>query len=385
MNRLNGYLDSFVDQAGFRQHAGIWSGISFGNMVIGSSGAISFSGYQNISIQAFGGSGMLEYRQGPCEGWAVKSVYGPGGGPAGDGFFPIAISGLFGFNDCYHANNELNINTNFGDVIFYSVFRKVLFLAGQRAPLRLSGILFAPVATGNTNNEQGDINPCLHSVSKPVAKFAGSTMNSFTDPTSDFEMQARAMGVGSLFFNTGSGIANISIGSGIGQWNFQSYAGGDTYPLSVTKETFVRLPINTETVGDLNYTYASGPTGIGIFSPGLYRCHYSCSFRRSTINATFRTAAIRAVLNQQGINPATPGINAANTVAQSQSYASAQNTNAPCCSTSHTFLFNADAGDLIALEAALVDATAGSDGLNLTTSGTLIILEKIGPKRGNFS
>ena len=87
---------------------------------------------------------------------------------------------------------------------------------------------------------------CLHGVLKPVAKFAGSNMNSYTDPSTTDEMNARALGIGTLFFNTGSGIANIAVGSGIAQWNFQTYAGGNTFPLSITKETFTRLSICKE-------------------------------------------------------------------------------------------------------------------------------------------
>lgn len=386
MNRLNGYLDSFVGQAGFRQHGGTWSGVSRGDMVLASSGAIAFSGYQNVEIQAFGGSGQIQYRQGPYEGWHIRNALGITGGPNGDGFFPIAVSGLFGLNDAYHGGQELSINGNYGDVVFIANFRKFIFCPGSRAALRISGILSAPVTTGNTNNEHGDINPCLHSVLKPVAKHAGSTMNSYTDPANSDEMQARGLGVGTLFFNTGSGIANLSIGSGIGQWNFTTFNGTDVYGMPITKEVFVRLPISTEVIGDLNYAYASGPTGIAIFSPGLYKCSYSCSFRRLTPDGSFRTTAIRAVLKQQGINLVTPGISISDMIPQSISYAPCQNANIPCGSTSHSFLFNADAGDLFALEGALVDINAGAGGgVNLTTSGTLIILEKIGPKRGRFS
>lgn len=385
MNRLNGYLDSFVDQAGYRQHGGIWSGISRGDTVIASSGFIAFSGYRNLQISAFGGSGKIEYRGGPNEGWYASSPWGLLGGPLNDGMRPIALSGLYGINDAYKANNTAFLNATFGDINLIGNTRKTVFVPGSRSPMRISGVLFAPVNTGNTNNEQGDLMACLHGVIKPVPKFTGSTMNSFADPATTEEMTARAMGIGTLFLNTGSGITNIAVGSGIAQWNFTTYAGGDTFPLSVTKETFTRLPISTERIGDLNYSYATGPTGIGIFSPGLYRCSYSCTFRRVTINATLRTAAIRAVLKQQGINPSVPGISSTDTIPQSHSYCTAGNANVPCCSAHHSFLFNADAGDLIALEAALSDATATTDGLNLTTSGTLIMLEKIGPKRGNFS
>ena len=386
MNRLNGYLDSFVDQAGYRQHGGIWSGISRGDAVIASSGTIAFSGYLNVQISAFGGSGRMEYRGGPHEGWYASGPWGLRGGPLSDGMYPIALSGLYGINDAYKANALTFLNAAFGDLIIIGNARKAIFAPGSRAPLRVSGVLFAPVNTGNTNNEQGDLMSCLHGVMKPVAKFAGSTMNSYSDPSTPEEMQARAMGVGTLFFNTGSGIANISIGSGIGQWNFTTFNGNNTYTMPITKEVFVRLPISTETIGDLNYAYATGPTGIAIFSPGLYKCTYSCSFRRLTPDASFRTTAVRAVLKQQGINALVPGVSATDIIPQSISYAACQNANAPACSTSHSFLFNADAGDLIALEGALIDTSAGAGGgVNLTTSGSLIILEKIGPKRGRFS
>jgi hypothetical protein len=387
MNRLNGYLDSFVDQAGYRQHGGIWSGISRGDTVIGSSGFIAFSGYQNVLISSFGGSGKIEYRGGPNEGWYASGPWGKGtGGPLNDGMYPIALSGLYGINDAYKANAIAFLNATFGDLNIIGNTRKTVFVPGSRAPLRVSGVLFAPINVGNTNNEQGDLMSCLHGVIKPVPKFTGSTMNTYSDPATPEEMTARAMGVGTLFFNTGSGIANISIGSGIGQWNFTTFNSTDVYGMPIVKEVFVRLPISTETIGDLNYSYASGPTGIAIFSPGLYKCTYSCSFRRLTPDASFRTTAVRAVLKQQGINALVPGISATDIIPQSISYAACQNANVPCASTSHSFLFNADAGDLIALEGALIDTSAGAGGgVNLTTSGTLIILEKVGPKRGRFS
>ena len=386
MTRLNGYLDSFVDQAGFRQHGGIWSGISRGDMIIASSGLIAVSGGSDVQIQAFGGSGMIAYRFGPQEGWATKIASRFTGGSANDGFFPLAVSGIFGLNDAYKGGAEINVNGNNGDINIYSAFRKLQFVTGSRAPLRLSGILIAPVTTGSTNNEQGDINSCLHGMLKPVAKFTGAAanVNSYTDPVDADEMKARALGVGTLFFNTGSGIANIAIGSGIAQWNFTTYKSGSTYPLSLTKETFVRLPLSTETISDLNYTYVSGPTGVAIWSPGLYKCTYSCTFRRITPSATLREAAVRAVLLPQLVNVAIPGVSGTYTIPQSHAYCNMSSTNAPNGSLHNSFLFNADAGDFLALEGALVDIT-GADGLNLTTSGTLMIIEKIGPKRGNFS
>lgn len=396
MSRRNGYLDSFVDQAGFRQHGGILSGISKGDHFIGSSGTIAISGYLNVSFTTAGVSGFLGYsisgKFGQC--WEATPPWAYTYAPTAAGMeehLPPGLSGHLGIFDIYRAGGDKNfidLNATYGDLIFVADTAKVDFCVGQRANMRLSGILYAPINTGSTN-EFGDIHPCLHGVLQPVPKLPNAL--TYTDPTDSDIMRATALGVGGLFFNTGSGIINIMNGSGIEQLNFTTYKGGTTFPIDDTKERFLRLPISTLFIDDRNITYHNTPTGLSIMSPGLYKCQYNVSFRRATVNATFRQIAVRAALypNAQGIGGGAGGAgtsaDSSKIIPNSTCYASAFSANGAVCSLSHSFLFNADQNDFFALEGSLVDATsAAGQGLNMTTSGVTASIFRIGPKRGNF-
>ena len=394
MTRLNGYLDSFVDQGGFRQHGGIFSGISRGDMILQSSGVISISGAQQVTFSAFGGSGALRYNSsGSYTGWEVKDsirINNPIGplGPTTDpeGYAPLLVSGITTFQHLYRAaqGNDIYLFAQYGDLNIISNTKKFMVQHGQRASPRLSGILYVPVNTGNTNNEQGDVMSCLHGMMTPYPKFVGAL--SYTDPATIEEAQARSLGVGTLFFNTGSGITNISIGSGIEQTNFTTYKGTTTFPLYANKEVWARLPISTIFVDDRNQTYSAGISGLSIMSAGLYRVHYNCSFRRELIASALRGVCVRAILQAGKAGGGSPLLPNNNEVASgSYSYADSSNLNSPCCSVSHEFLLNMDANDFLGLEAVVQDrsVTTGQSFL-LTTSGTLLYVQKIGPKRGNF-
>lgn len=398
MSRLNGYLDSFVDQCGFRQHGGIFSGISKGDQFIGSSGTISISGYLSVSFTAVGTSGLLGYSVSGRFGESWKSsppfgyIYTPRSGP--EDILPIGLSGYLGFFDIYRAGSDKNyveLNATYGDLIFVADTAKIDFAVGQRANMRLSGIFYAPVNTGSTN-EFGDIHSCLHSVLSNPPKFAGSTLNNYTPPTTTAEKNARALGIGTIFVNTGSGVANLSFGSGVEGLHLDTYRGASTYPLDDKKEQWIRIPVATQLYDDRHFTFQGGPTGVSIHSPGLYRCSYHITANRLSANATGKELAVRAVLyqNSAGNGGGAVGIpvggSITNIIPQSISYGYTINTNIVKCDAKHSFLFNADGDDFFALEAEHNSGNAVSgDGLELNSSGCVLMLQKVGPKRGNIN
>ena len=386
MTRLNGYLDAFISQAGWRQHGGFWSGISVGNTIIQSSGTIAISGFQNFEVQVFGGSGGIRYFQGPYEGWQVKMAnLSPIAGSGFNGFFPIAISGILCMQDVYAANPDIMIQTPAnpggvrpGNMTWITNDRKFFLVQGQRAPLNISGALKVPIVGGVSFNDTGDIAMCHHAQVMQA--------NSFAFPATSDEADARALGPGTLTLNTGSGIINIMTGSGIA---FVTHNNDFTTALGV--DNYVRIPLSGMVVNDLMFTPNTTGSGISFMNTGMYMVTYNVSLQKIAGTAS-RTFSVRGVLRNKGGEGETPGgvgpLNGSTKTAipGSLSWGTVTNvTTLPWFTINGSFLVNADAGQFLGFEIAN-QGTAGTTGNTtvVSASGTYAMIQYIGPKRSFF-
>jgi hypothetical protein len=378
MSRLNGYLDSFTDQAGYRQHGGIWSGVSRGDTIIQSSGTISVSGYRNFDVQILGGSGAFKYVGGAFEGWHVKMAnLNPSAGSGRNGLFPLAVSGIFSLQDAYVGNPDLIIQSEAnaggaGTMTFTTNDRKWKLVQGQRAPINISGALKVPIVGGVSFNETGDIAMCHHAqVMQP---------NSFNFPVDDAEADARSLGPGTLTLNTGSGIINMSVGSGIA---FITAKQDVRMPFLL--DNWARLPMSGLAVEDKMFSQNTAGSGINFMVAGMYLVNYHLSFQK-VLGTTARTIAVRAILKNKGSETEGGGSQALSNFAGipgSLSWTPVTNvTTLPFNTASATFLVNANVGQFLGFEAAQAGVGAvAAQAVNSVASGSYAIVQYIGPRR----
>lgn len=373
MNRLNGYTDSFVNQTGFRQHGGFYSGIALGDIILQSSGQVSISG-TNVSLTV-GEREKITYVDN--YGWSAKQPYLTTGGPNSDGVFPIAISGIYSIDMAYRANREIRFRTPYGNLYLIADELRPVFVGTGRSPMQISGMLAVPLKSStNQNNQEGDVFMCHHSVIGRPPKLPNSNFTPYTPPDFDFESDARSLGHATMAYNTGSGIINLMVGSGI----YYGSALSNNFLVSTTEyPNRIRF---FDQISDANFAFDTGPTGVRIFTPGLYRARYNVTVEKQS-GTNIRTIASRAVVYHN--NEDATIFNGDRTVPGSISFASAQNTsNWQRASMCNEFLFNADAGDFIAVEAFHIDLSGAANGFVISPSGSNIIIQKIGPKRGTF-
>jgi hypothetical protein len=236
------------------------------------------------------------------------------------------------------------------DITMASVNKTVLGPLGTDATLNISGVFVSPT----TNLASGDLFMMLHSVISGVVGV-----------TSFPVVQARALGIGTLALNTGSGIVNVSVGSGIAQ-----FYNSTNQPLN-TSLTNIGIDTCLESA-DMNYgcgTIAANTSGvITVFSPGLYKISYKVGASK-TIGASAQMCTFRLEKNNSGsaIFGSTCNTQHASTTVSDQS-------------TSNVIVINLDPGDTISLKGS--SSAAGANNCSVLLRGALIVMEKIGPKRG---
>lgn len=333
-----------------------------GNDVQFLAGAIAQPGGQ-VKFQPFLGSGQLEYRFGPHQSWYIKTSSSSTSGPFGDGFNPLVPSGQIlqmilenggggGASTLQEAyDNGASIYIDNGNLVFGAVNGKTRFgTNGTRAPLNVSGIF----QQFTSNLVTGDMTMLTHAM---------TTLDDVKTiiPTSQAEASAKSLGPGTIQFNTGSGLINLSTGSGIAQFFNLSSQSLSTTPIGVT---FFTVGNN---VRDTLFHAPNNSSGITIMSPGLYRCIYSAGVEK-TGGSTLQSVITYLVKNDIEL-------------LGSRSFAAVANTtNARFNTANAAALFDASAGDVIAL--AVANATnVGGNTIQTIARATNINIEYIGPPR----
>lgn len=336
------------------------------NIEFTSAGDIVFQADDTITLSVLGSNSQTTYRQAAHEAWHWKPSYASAGGPANDGYFPIPHSGQIatmiaaaqgGGTTLQGAyNTGAGIYLTNGDLILHAITGRTRFgttsTAGgstDRAPMNISGI-FSHLDTGTA--ETGDIAVYSHNqVHLDVSKT--------TNPTSDADARAKSLGLFTEMFNTGSGQINISIGSGIAQFfNINAQTLGTT-------ATGVNFPAPGNNVRDYHY-HATGSSGIVIMTPGLYKASYQGVMTKT---AGTTPQGIRTYLVRNNIE-----------VLGSRSAGNIPDATANECACNASALFDALAGDTIALAAELTNSP-GSNTVTTRGRGVTLILEYIGPRR----
>jgi len=328
-----------------------------GDIVINSAGS--------ATLQAFSNSGVLLYQFGPYQSWYMKTTHANTGGPFNDGYWPIAHSGNVsqminqavlglssGLQVAYNGGRRIITNSTIGDLEFVSDTAKTKFAGTTRASLNMSGVLTRP----STSLEIGDMWMYDNS--------AIEALGNNTNASSRAESTAKALGLATLCYNTGSGVINVSNGSGIVQYF-------NTGTMQVTLVAQV-IPFNTDfPISDRNYGLGTGSASgqVTIFSPGLYRATYKILLNK-TVGTTPQTCIISARQNGSNLlGSATSTFHFDNTTA-------AQNAG------SAVVLFNANAGDTF--DITVLSSLDGANNVTLGVRGALVQIDKIGPKRGRF-
>lgn len=325
-----------------------------------SAGNMSINMLGNCDIDVFNHSGILSYRFGPYESWHQASR-----GTAI--LYPIPHSGHInqmiqasrqnanaassGLQRNYEFHRMIVPTSAFGDLQFISNTAKSEFSTfGTQAELNISG-LFAPPTLANL--ETGDLYMMNHSVISGIVAAQTSAI-----------VRAQALGIGTLAVQTGSGIINVSVGSGLAQF-------GNSTLMQITT-VLQTVPLDTTLeCGDQNYGLGAGANSgvITVFSPGLYKINYKIT-NDKTVGTTAQECTTRLELNDSG--SAIFG-SVINTIHINNGVASAN-------TASTVLLINMDAGDNIRMK--VNSSAAGAQNCNVIARGATLMIEKVGPKRG---
>lgn len=236
-----------------------------------------------IRIEAFSGSGNLQYRLGGIgghEAWHWKPSYAVGGGPNNDGYFPIP-----------HSGQILNmISQNAGGTLqsAYEGNNNVFTTLAQGGPVNLIGIdtyglgLYQQ-ANGHPHILMSGIIPLVSTglgrgAYWSQAHTAGMAvqLQGLSAPTTSAEASARSLGIQTLFMDTGSGIVNVRAGSGIAQFFNVSASAAIT-------EVGLNVPINSNTNPDTWFAVSTA-SGIRPWVPGKYRITYAAIVEKTQGN-----------------------------------------------------------------------------------------------------
>jgi hypothetical protein len=227
---------------------------------------------------------------------------------------------------------------------------------GTHSEVGLSGLLSAP---GLANSEVGDMNFFVHSLEpRSGGSFPGTLA----------ESQARALGPGSLAFDTGSGVANVRIGSGISQFFNTS---NQTLSTSPTAITFTNAG---NTVPDTHFVRAAGNSGVKVMLPGTYRVQYTASFQK-TAGSTPQTVGCELTLARDD-GPGPLGLIPGGVSSAFLFDSSDNDTN----TANGLAMVDLYPGDCVVLEATLT-ASPGGNTVRAQNREANLIIEYIGPRR----
>lgn len=258
----------------------------------------------------------------------------------------------------YEKDRNLYITNAEGPVRLVGINRKVQFDSySVVAPINFSGAI--PVNTANP----GDLLMLSHSV-------ASGTPISLAEQNTAI-LRARSLGVGTLMLNTGSGIVNISIGSGLAQFRSTSAVG-----VSTTSNSGSCIATSTPDFSDLNNHQGNvgqigpvvPPRSFWIWSPGLYECSYHVSFDKTAGNDPH---VIKCQMFRNIIEP----------IKRSESYVFAATTAAGEGTCHATFLMEAKAGDCFNIQCGYEGGVTASNTSSSIANEGYVLIKKIGDRR----
>jgi hypothetical protein len=309
-------------------------------------GDVSFFATGNVEFSALGGNGLLEWVEGAHDAWHTSNSRND------NTLIPIPHSGhveqmiaaaapASATMQSVYEENPLRILDD-GDLISISNTGKHKFSTFEsRAEINLSGIL---ESVPSSDLEQGDITMLSHAgaqgLSLPIASQAIAN--------------ARSLGPGHLQLNTGSGIAQIPVASGLNQ-----FTGGPSPQALATFPTYTQINISTPSITRDDFmTWIPASTGVRVNVPGIYQV----IGKLTLLGAGTASAFCRLTIN----GTAVAGAGSADIV-----------INAFFTTTHVSTIVRCNAGDILRLEGTVTAAGAAS---TLANSSDLMIEYK-GPRR----
>lgn len=284
-----------------------------------------------------------------------------------------SISGLAGRQLHLHSSGFMNLRANNGGLTILAsgqlnignqVNPLALVFNNQGTPyvgndaryaaLNISGQLNVPT----TNVGRGDIWSVIHNLGSGALP---------ADVTTPAIVVARSLGPASLCFDTGSGIANVSFGSGIVQVT-------NLVQQSIATRTPTEIDWSLTGVGSgiSDLYFAVGSNNVTVLVPGMYRLSYKCNVTiNGTAQSTFKFEAYKT----------RPG-GTAEPLVHTKSYVPTNGTNAVKNTGSNGWgtLINCSQGDIIDLRGSYDTGFTGNT-VNLPIGESFMILQYIGPAR----
>ena len=266
--------------------------------------------------------------------------------------FLINGAALSGLQAQYNIGNRIHTSAIPGDLEIIANTAKTKFAGTTTAEINLSGVYTRPTSS----LEMGDMYMMAHS--------AMDNIGAFSNVTDLDNARARSLGLATPIYNTGSGMINLSNGSGIMQCL-------NSTVMIITKVAQTLPLVAASPCSDMNYFIGTGLSSgvITILTPGLYQANYKV-LSGKTVGTNPQTVQTSATLN---------GSTVLGSLIHSFHYDA---LNAANMSASCSLLFNANAGDLFRLNT--LSTLDGADNCSLSLRGGLLILQKIGPKRSTF-
>lgn len=249
-----------------------------------------------------------------------------------------------------HTSGVLGISAVSGIL----VTNRVIFAAtdGTQAPLNLSGMFTPPTLT---NLRVGDVFMMNHSVTSGIV-----------GTTTDAVARAKALGVGGPAVQTNSGVIGLMTVSGIAQYLSIGTMQITTAVQNVPFASAYQAADSNYTIGD----EALGNSGIlTVMSPGLYKVDVKVQAVK-LVGTTPQSCRYRLLLN------------GATLLGDQFNSFHFDTTNGQSQSASLTMIFNAEAGDTVSVDAN--STLAGSNNCSILNRGGVLVIQKIGPTRGQF-
>jgi len=332
------------------------------------------------------GSGRLGYRFGPYESWHQKQSFSPfGTGPNGDGYWPIPHSGQIlqmilenggggggasTLQEAYEGNPNIftSVAQNGPVQIVGTDVQPLALYVSETDPfphIQMSGVL-AEVTNGN---QRGALWMQAHAA--PVE----ASLNGVAAPTTQAESDARSLGPALPMYNTGSGITNLVISSGIGNYinaTGVAFEQGDPARLDSTFDIFPIFPAD-------GFMRPVAGSGVVINVAGAYRISYIGVVNKTAGNlkqAVQVEPRIRYTLGREdNILGAVNGFNLINS------------DEAAFSSVSNFVMTDLEAGEALYMKY-LVSPTPmpDFDTVEVFNFGNVMTIEYLGPKRfGKFN
>jgi hypothetical protein len=318
-----------------------------------------------LILDSYAGSGHLEYRFGPYEAWHTKV------GAGNETLVPIPHSGQVlqmilenggggtTLQTAYDAGQRITVASN-GPVHIDGDINYALRLdvtEDDHPHILMSGVTELP-SLGQTT--PGALWLQGHSAGI-LAQLTGGSI-----PTTRAEASAKSLGIDTLFYATGSGIASVRTASGVSQFfNVGSSASID--------ENGLIIPFALQTAPSTFY-HTTTTSGIQIFVPGQYKMSYTAILEKTTGNLTQQVDAELRLRDKWGQEFRFMGSQSAAVIRDSA------NLNRNTCNGQT--LVDLHSGDAIVVFLEHNGSPPAGNSVNAKARSSNIIVEWIGPLAG---